>query len=380
LTGQGRCSHLGAMRLTTKRVALALALQGTLACGARGSTPLLDASDGGGSDGGLVDGGIPDAGPGPVVGCHLTITPESVAFGAVPAGSAVTQQIVFASDGTDSCVVRDLELTPSTDAVFSLVSGKVENMTLAPGMSMSVAVEFAPQAVGCYGGFLAFPADRVGVALGGAQLIPITGEVAVTSAPSCFVFAPAGGADSCGGWGTVGMSNGQFCARAKRKVVALNECTQPVTIESATLTPASGGFSVISPGVFPEVVAAGETSVPFVLGFSGGELDTSYAYFGAVLSLQTDVRAEPFQIAFGSATTAHGSAQSDTFTGSELVGLQLPLSGTPDPRSFNVALDGVSLPASDWSYDAIANVLVLSGSLAPQSSDVLTVSYFLICN
>jgi hypothetical protein len=351
----------------TKLLALAVALN--CACGVRSGAPLLGMSDSGVSDSGPFEGGIPDSGS--IVGCHLTVTPSSVDFGGLAAGSVATQQILLASDGTDSCLVRDLDLTPSTDSVFSLPSGTVASATLAPGTSLAIDVEFAPQAVGCYGGFLAFPADRAGIALG-AQSIFLTG-VGQAQSTSCLE-VPQGFCQ----W----RGDGQHCATGKRRFSVINNCQGTLTIDSVTLVPADAGFRVVG-ATIPESIPAGQSSNPIELSFGASGAQDSYVgatvvMDGYIVELETFFETG-VAVALGGATF-HGDVQTDTFTGQELVSAnQVPLSGTPAPGSLNVMLDGNSLATSDWSYDSAANTVVLSSSLDLQRSDVLTVSYWLTC-
>ncbi len=324
----------------------------------------------GGVDSGVPDAGSPDGSVAPPPGCHLSVMPSSLDFGQVAPGTVVSQQIVIASDGSEDCVVQDLALTPDTDAAFTLSSGRVASQVVASGTSLIVSVEFAPTQAGCFGGLLAYPAGKVNIALG-AQLIPVTGIGYIAPSSSCV------GLPWMECMGGIGTSNGQFCANGKRKFVFVNDCQRAITIESEVVALPDAGFSVIS-GWVPQTVNPGDTSAPFEMGMAcNAEPD---GYCEATLEIQTDFQADPFEIFLGERSSVPGS-QTDTFTGDSLLrSSQLPLSGTPDPSSFNVTLDGNALSATDWSYNALANTLILASPVTLQASDVVNVTYWLVCD
>jgi hypothetical protein len=289
-------------------------------------------------------------------------------FGQVAPGTVATQRLVIASDGSDDCVVEDLGLTPSTDAVFRLASGAVLREVLSAGTSLIASVQFAPLHAGCYGGVLAFPAEKAGIALG-AQLIPIAG-IGYVESSSCFAVPPP----FCR---SMGLSNGPLCANGKWRFVAQNQCSRAVTIQSITSTSTDPGDLAVLAGEVPQTVPAGGTSSLIELGFSSDAPPLTYD--SATLIIQTDLEGAPFVVSVGGSSPPP-STQTDTFTGPRLLqSRELPLSGTPDPTSFNVMLDGNPL-TDNWTYDAIANTVALSGLIALQTSDTASVSYWLTCN
>ena len=121
---------------------------------------------------------------------------------------------------------------------------------------------------------------------------------------SCFLISPA-----LLDYGTVGISNGQFCANGKRKFVGVNGCAQAVTIQSATMEAGGSVYSFLSEQA-PQVVAQGGTSTPFVVGFKPEMAGT----FNGGALIQTDLQATPFGAGF-SGSAVNGNVQTDHFIG-----------------------------------------------------------------
>jgi len=162
---------------------------------------------------------------------------------------------------------------------------------------LNVNVEFAPQQTGSYSGAVQF---TISDPTAPHQTVNLSG----VGGNSCFLISPA-----LLDYGTVGISNGQFCANGKRKFVGVNGCAQAVTIQSATMGAGGGVYSFLSEDV-PQVVAQGGTSTPFVVGFKPESAGT---YTGGAL-IQTDLQTTPFGAGF-TGSAVNGNKQTDHFIG-----------------------------------------------------------------
>jgi hypothetical protein len=365
---------------------LLYAAVGVSVCACGGPTAQLELSDGGvdaGRDAGL-DAGLDDAGDagfdaGSVAvitsgGCTLQVSPATVDFGEVTPGTQASPlSVTLANIGSDPCVVEGVSLAGDDYSAFILLAGLVEKRSLSPPSGgpdptfLIVPVTFDPTQLRSYSGLLAF---SVGEPDGGLlhEGVPLSG-IGSVAVKSCFSLPLS--LD----FGTVGVSDGQFCSFGKKEVVAINGCPFAVTIDSMAIEPSDSPF-VFSPPAFPIVVAADSTSFPFLIGFrdSGPPGDVS-----ATLLVQTDLQSAPFTFALHG-TVSPPATQTDTFTGDLLsLGNQFPLTGNPIPSSISVSLNDFPLPAASWSYDQSRNVIVISDAITFRLSDVLRVSYWLSC-
>jgi hypothetical protein len=356
--------------------ASATAILWLLACGV--PVPLSAKLVDGGPDSGIEDAGVDagtDAGP-PNANCQLDISPSSLDFGDVPPGAtASTQSVTLANTGTDVCVLEGLNLSAGTDSAFTLLNGSVASQLLSPSKggpdpsTLVVQVGFSPRAIGTFSGAMQFElVDPDGGAL--EERVPMSGTGSVVGS-SCFVILPKDLS-----FGTVGVSNGQYCATGKRKLIAINGCPMTVTIESMNIVPADSPFVLSSPTVFPIVVSPDSTA-SIVFGFRENGAPGNHS---ATLLIQTDLREVPFSLTlYGTIPTP--STQTDSFTG-EILTLdhQYPLNGNPVPSSIAVSLNDAPLPASDWSYDSVSNVVAVSDAVSFRLSDMLRISYWLSCD
>jgi hypothetical protein len=294
------------------------------------------------------------------------MTPSSLQFLAISPGTTAVQTVVLANSGSSDCVITGVAFASGTDSAFAL-AGAITTGDLPPGAAINQVVSFTPPEVGCYYGTLV-----VSSVYAGLQKIPLGGEGSQAN-DTCFSLPST----HC--WvdfGVVGISDGQYCVGAKLKFVGINGCSTPVTVEALTLTPADGGITLWGFDV-PVVIAPGSTTSPFTVGFRDRPYDSVLM---ATISIQTDLQPEPFLVAFGNFSQTHGSTQTDTFTGDVLLGGNaFPLSGNPDPTSLALALDGNALSDAGWSYNSMANDVIVNSPSTFQASDVLTISYWLAC-
>jgi hypothetical protein len=235
--------------------------------------------------------------------CTYTITPLAVSFGEVRPNNAVTGGFTITNTGTNECLVTGLGLGADTQGAFTLLSGSINSQRLsAPGTGgqyptfLQVNVQFLPPQSGSYSGSVQFTISDPAAP---HHTVNLTGE----GGNSCFLIQPAEL-----NFGTVGVSNGQFCANGKKKFVGINSCAQAVTITSVTIQ-GSNAFTMVSSQV-PQTVGQGATSLPFVIGFKPQAQGT---FDGNVL-VQTDLQTTPLGIGLAG-QAVNGNSQLDKFTG-----------------------------------------------------------------
>ena len=238
--------------------------------------------------------------------CTYTLVPATVNFGQVKPGTQIPGGFVITNTGANECLVTGLNLSASTQNVFTLTSGPVTSQRLSPVTTppgpyptqLNVNLEFAPQQTGSYSGAVQFTISDPTAPHQSVNLSGVGGS-------SCFLVSPA-----LLDYGTVGISNGQFCANGKRKFVGVNGCAQSVTIQSATMAAGGGVYSFLSEQA-PQVVAQGGTSTPFVVGFKprvGGDVHAAARWCRRIF------RPTPFGAGF-SGSAVDGDTQTDKFIG-----------------------------------------------------------------
>jgi hypothetical protein len=237
--------------------------------------------------------------------CTYTVIPSSLNFGQVKPGTQIPGGFVISNTGANECLVTGLNLSAATQNVFTLTSGAVTSQRLSavttpPGpypTQLSVNVNFLPPQTGSYSGAVQFTISDPSAPHQTVNLSGVGGN-------SCFLISPA-----LLDYGTVGISNGQFCANGKRKFVGVNGCAQAVTIQSATMEAGGSVYSFLSAQA-PQVVAQGGTSTPFVVGFKPEMAGT----FNGGALIQTDLQATPFGAGF-TGSAVNGNVQTDHFIG-----------------------------------------------------------------
>ncbi len=238
--------------------------------------------------------------------CSYSVTPLAVNFGQVKPNSTVTSGFTITNLGQNECLVTGLNLTAGTSTAFVLASGSVNSQRLSPAGTtppgqypsvLQVNIQFTPRQIGSYTGAVDFTISNPASPHQTVDLAGVGGN-------SCFLLQP-----SELDFGTVGLSNGQFCANGKRKFVGVNGCGQAVTVQSLTLDSAGGAYSLVSDSV-PQTVAQGSTSAPFEVGFA----PTSAGNFSGSVLVQTDLQSTPFGVGL-TGTAVNGDKQTDKFQG-----------------------------------------------------------------
>jgi hypothetical protein len=320
--------------------------------------------------------------------CTYNLSPTALDFGQIVPGAPATSSFVISNTGTNECLVSGLGLGAATDPAFTLPDGPIVSERLSPPSTppgpyptqLFVRVTFTPEESGSYSGSVQF---SISDPVAPQQTVDLSG----VGGTSCFLLEP-----SLLDFGTVGISNGQFCNHGeKKKFVGVNGCAQAVTITLVTLE-AMEPFSLVSESL-PQTVAPGDTSAPFVVGFEQTE---AAGTFSSELPVQTDLQPTPFGVQL-QGTVINGNLLIDMFAGGPA---SFPLSGTPDPTTITVYVDGpppaqtpdggqsgVLIPpttpagGTNWTYDSPSNSLVpdpLNLDLA--TTDTLYVEYTLVCD
>jgi hypothetical protein len=111
---------------------------------------------------------IPLSGSGATGTRILSVTPASVAFGGVALHNSLVQQIELQNRGNSNLTISGERLT-GTGYSASALSG----LTLAPGQSTTVSVEFAPAQSGTFNGTLTIKSNAMN---GGSVVVPLTGS------------------------------------------------------------------------------------------------------------------------------------------------------------------------------------------------------------
>jgi hypothetical protein len=232
----------------------------------------------------------------------------------------------------------------------------------------------------------------VDVAFSPAQVGPYQGSVQFTindpQQPNVSVSLYGVGENSCPlvqpaelNFGTVGISNGQYCANGKKKFVVVNGCAVPTSVSSVAVE-SDGAFFLVSAPALPTNVPQGGTSDVFVVGFKPTDAGT---YLGAV-TVYIDNWPEPFSVGLSGTAAAgmdlSGPKPPDTFqfTGS----YTFTLSNQPDPTSIAVSVNETPLSSLDWSYDATTNSVTIDSEFVTLLPDnVIVVAYrlaVLVCD
>ncbi len=77
------------------------------------------------------------------IGCDLTISPPSLAFGNVILNATENAAVTLGNDGSSTCQVSGIALAAGTDAGFALSQGQATSFAVAPGGSQSIPISFS---------------------------------------------------------------------------------------------------------------------------------------------------------------------------------------------------------------------------------------------
>lgn len=174
--------------------------------------------------------------------CQFTVTPSSLDYGLVPVGAEMTLGFSIKNQGTDECMVTGLDLASGTDAEFATTP--VDAKTIAVGESVTLPIHFKATAAGTYSGMAE-------AWVNGGSNAHITVSLLAKAVQSCFALQP-----TAIDFGTKKLS----CGPRTRTVVAFNNCSAAVTLQSAQLTQTtSSEFSIVNAPALPSTLQPGQT-------------------------------------------------------------------------------------------------------------------------
>ncbi len=171
---------------------------------------------------------------------RLTLSANSLDFDSVTVNTATTQSLTLSSTGTSAVTINSANIYGGS---FSLVGG-VFPVTLNPGQSMTLRVQFKPAATGSASGKLAISSNA---SSSGPTVLALSGTATAAPSPQLTLSA---GALSFGNV-TVGTPTTQS--------LTLNSTgTAPVSISYASIS--GSGFSLLD-GTFPVKLNPGQSMV-----------------------------------------------------------------------------------------------------------------------
>ncbi|HEX9111249.1 MAG TPA: choice-of-anchor D domain-containing protein [Terriglobales bacterium] len=217
---------------------------------------------------------------------QLSLTPSSVAFGSIKAGSSKTNSVTLSNSGGTDLTVNQATLS---GAGFS-TSNLSLPLTLHAGGTASLSVTFAPTGSGSFTGKVTFatsPSGDVVLPLSGTGIAP--GQL--TANPSSLAF------------GSVQVGNS-----SSKSETLTNTSGTAVTISQANVSGA--GFSVS--GLSLPVTLAANQSVPFTVSFA----PTTAAAASATLAIVSDAVGSPLNLALSGTGLAAGSLTANPSTAS----------------------------------------------------------------
>ncbi|MHB8485878.1 MAG: choice-of-anchor D domain-containing protein [Candidatus Acidiferrales bacterium] len=296
---------------------LAIVLGFVTACGLSGCSGLTSAS----------------SSPKPPAGA-LSANPPSVAFGNVVVGSSANQSFTLTNSGTANVTVSQVSISNGS---FGIVGLSLPT-TIAAGQSVTVQLQFAPQAVGSATGTASVTNNSsnspISVALTGTGIVS-----GISASPTSAAF------------GNVAVG-----ANSNQSVVLKNTDTSSITISQATASGAGFSLSGLS---LPLTLNAGSsatftaTFAPTAAGPASGSIqitsnasNPSLAISLSGTGIQPQISATPSSVSFGSVATGTTSSQtirlsnpgsanltisqaSVSGTGFSVTGLSVPITITP---------------------------------------------------
>jgi hypothetical protein len=226
----------------------------------------------------------------------LGISANNLAFGIVPVNSAVTNSLILSSTGTVPVTVSAASLT---GAGFGLTGGGLP-VTLAPGQTATLSVQFDPSAAGAESGQLTLSSNSSN---GTSMVVGLGGTgVPVLSALNCTSGAIAGaGTDSCTATLNTAAANGGF-------VVSLSSSNSLATVPASVTVAAGSSSANFTVNVSP--VNSAETAILTASAGSVSEIFTLdlNASSSPILSLSTS------SIDFGDVVTSIPATETLTLT------------------------------------------------------------------
>jgi hypothetical protein len=174
----------------------------------------------------------------------LSVTPGSLDFGTVPAGSSADRTLVVQNTGG-----RILSGTATTTLPFSIASGATFNR--GPNASQNVVVRFRPTVAGVFSGSVTFTSNGgdftvavTGIAAGVGGITP--SPIDLASPPATFTITGNGFANANLGFGLPMINfvrNGSLIAQARVTALTATTMTVPYPTQATAITPNMPGLS-----------------------------------------------------------------------------------------------------------------------------------------
>lgn len=221
--------------------------------------------------------------------CQLELLPVSgaLAFGNVEKGRTAMLPFALRNVGPDDCLVDEMQLSPATNAAFTLPTAPPAQFAISPGEFVSIPVQFKPLVHASYTGQVRFvisdPAEP-------NRAFSLSG----VSAPGCLLIAP-----SEIDFGVTGAQ----CLSTERTIDVYNVCGPAVTVTNVALADdANAAYRlVLPPDVTFPLVMTGATSLRLKVRYAP---QTHGEHPGGIF-VQSDERPEPYLVSLT------GSAQPD---------------------------------------------------------------------
>jgi len=275
----------------------------------------------------------------------MSLSPTSVNFGNVSAGSSATQNVQLSNTGNSSVTVSQIAATGTGISM----SGATAPLTLAPAQSVTLAVTFAPTTSGAATGSLTVTNNQGVNALAAVTGTGVQPGLSLTPSSASFGSVVSGNTNS-------------------QTIQVKNSGTSSLTISQATVT--GTGFS-LSGLAIPLTLAAGQSGnfnvqfAPKAAGSVSGSVSivsnapnspATVALSGTGLAASSTISVNPGSLSFGSVNNGSSTAQGFTVT---------------NTGNSNVAISGVTVTGAGYSIVSGAGAVTLS----PNQSTSVSVQF-----
>ncbi|MCU1224397.1 MAG: choice-of-anchor domain [Edaphobacter sp.] len=170
---------------------------------------------------------------------QLTVSRASLSFGNTTVNSAAAQSVTLTSTGTAAVTVSSASISGTG---FSLVGGSLP-VTLSPGQSLTLQVQFKPVATGSATGQLTVRSDS---ATNGTAVIGLSGAGVTAPSPQLTVNS-----------GTVGFGSVTVNTSTTQTLTLTSSGTSVVTVSAVAISGAS--FSIIGGSSLPVTLSPGQS-------------------------------------------------------------------------------------------------------------------------
>ena len=191
---------------------------------------------------------------------QLTVSTTALSFGSVAVDSSATQAVALTSSGTSAVTVNSVSIS---GAGFTLVAGTFP-VTLNPGQSMTLQLQFKPTTTGAVAGQLTISSNST---TGGTAVVSLSGTGTTAGKPQLTVSAT-----------TLSFGSVAVGSSATQSVTLTSSGTSSLTVNSASVS--GTGFAILG-GSFPLTLTPSQTTTlqvqfkPTTSGAATGQLTIS---------------------------------------------------------------------------------------------------------